>query len=89
MSFVFAVAIGTFWELFEFGMDELLGKSMQKTHRDDTMSDILMNTLVAGLESLFNYSYLLGDRSGLPSRLIHVFIKNNAHLYSKAKQSEK
>lgn len=87
MSFVFAVAIGTFWELFEFGMDEFLDKSMQKTGRDDTMTDILMNTLGAGLGSLFNYSYLLGDRSGLPSRLLHVFIKNNAHLYSKATKS--
>lgn len=81
MAFVFAVSIGTFWELFEFGVDQFFGTSMQKTGRDDTMSDLVMNTLGAAAGSLFAYAYLLGDRSGPISRLIHEFINKNDQLY--------
>lgn len=85
MAFVFAVSIGTFWELFEYGMDQIFGTTMQKTGRDDTMLDLLMNTLGASIGSLFGYFYLLGDRFGLPSRLIHEFVRKNGHLYSRSK----
>jgi hypothetical protein len=83
MAFVFAVSIGTFWELFEFGMDEISGKTMRKTGHHDIMSDILMNTFGGNVGALFGYSYLLGDRNGLPSRMIHEFISKNPHLFSK------
>ena len=88
MAFVFAVAIGTFWELFEFGMDQIFGTAMQKTGRDDTMSDLLMNTVGASIGSLFGYFYLLGDRFGLPSKLIHEFIIRSSRLYSRARAEE-
>ena len=85
MAFVFAVAIGTFWELLEYGMDQIFGTTMQKTGQDDTMSDLLMNTLGASLGALFGYFYLLGDRFGPPSRLIQEFVRKNGHLFSRSR----
>lgn len=89
MAFVFAVAIGTFWELFEFAVDQIFGTSMQKSGRDDTMSDLAMNTIGAAVGSLFAYVYLLGDRSGPVSRLIHEFINKNVQLYSRPTTNRK
>lgn len=50
---LFAVAIGTFWEIFEFSMDQLFGVNMQKpmmgdpSGLTDTMWDMIVNAIGA------------------------------------------
>jgi len=60
-AFVFAVATGTLWEVFEFAVDRLLGGRMQKpmlsdpTGLTDTMWDLIVNTLGALIVSLLGW----------------------------------
>ena len=52
-AFIFAVTIGTLWEIFEFFMDQLFGLNMQKpmlgdpSGLTDTMWDMVVNALGA------------------------------------------
>ncbi|MBP6508058.1 MAG: hypothetical protein KA257_10890 [Opitutaceae bacterium] len=52
-AFMFAVSVGTFWEIFEFGMDQLFGTTMQKpmlgdpSGLTDTMWDLILDVLGA------------------------------------------
>lgn len=69
--FCFAVSIGALWEIFEFTMDFLFHMSMQKWNMPpdtivigneyqgrglrDSMSDLIVATLGAGLAAIFSY----------------------------------
>ncbi len=67
-AFVFALALGALWEVFEFAVDELAGMNMQKTMFDDpsgltdTMWDMVLNTIGAALVSTVGWR--LVRRSG-------------------------
>lgn len=60
-AFVFAVSMGTLWEIFEFGVDRLLGGRMQKPMLNDpggltdTMWDLIVNTLAALIVALLGW----------------------------------
>lgn len=60
-AFVFAVACGAVWEMFEFGMDQLFGTQMQKpmlgdpSGLTDTMWDLIVDTLGAAVISGFGW----------------------------------
>lgn len=57
-AFMFAVTIHVFWELFEFGCDEIIGTNMQRKQSivADTMTDFVANILGAILSCFY---YLL------------------------------
>lgn len=57
-AFSFGIAIGTLWEVFEFGMDELFGLNMQKSGLRDTMWDLIVDAVGAGVASAIGYVYL-------------------------------
>jgi hypothetical protein len=57
-AFAFAVALGTMWEIFEFGMDQLFGLNMQKSGLVDTMWDLIVDTAGAIVMSLLGWGYL-------------------------------
>lgn len=63
-AFVFAVAIGALWEIFEFSMDQLFGLQMQKPMFDDpsgltdTMWDLIVDAVGALIISLYGWWYL-------------------------------
>lgn len=63
-AFVFALAIGNIWEIFEFAMDRSFGLTMQKpTPGDpsgltDTMHDLIVNLAGAAVVSLAGWRYL-------------------------------
>jgi uncharacterized membrane protein YjdF len=54
-AFVFAIALGTLWEIFEFAMDQIFGLEMQKpmfgdpSGLTDTMWDMIVNAIGAGI----------------------------------------
>lgn len=57
-AFAFAMALGTLWEIFEFGMDQLFGLNMQKSGLVDTMWDLIVDTVGAIVISLLGWGYL-------------------------------
>ncbi len=58
-AFVFAVAMGTLWEVYEFTMDSLFGTNMQirETGVEDTMWDLIVDTLGALAVCVWGYFY--------------------------------
>jgi len=63
-AFFFGIGIGAGWEIFEFGMDKLFGLTMQKPMWDDpsgltdTIWDLILNGIGAGLVSLTGWRYI-------------------------------
>ena len=81
MTFCVAVATGTIWELFEFGMDWLFDFNMQKSGLVDTMTDVAVNMLGAVIAAMVGYSYVKGGDSLLADRLIRRFVAQNPRLF--------
>jgi uncharacterized membrane protein YjdF len=87
-AFVFAVALGALWEIFEFSMDRLFGFNMQKAMWDDpsgltdTMWDLIVDSIGAFVVALLGYVYFKTSRgSSFLERWIQRFIENNPHLF--------
>lgn len=82
-AFTFALAIGSVWEIFEFGMDQLFGMNMQKemlgdpSGLTDTMWDIIVNALGAFLITFAGYGYLKREKSFFVKDWIRSFIEKN------------
>lgn len=82
-AFVFALAIGNLWEIFEFAMDEAFGLSMQKPMlRDpsgltDTMWDLIVNAVGAAIVSLVGWLYIRRARRRHVDTWIARFIRRN------------
>ncbi len=83
LAFCFAMTIGAVWELFEYFMDSQFGLNMQKSGLDDTMGDIAVNAVGAGLAALSGFLYLKGRGIGAAG-LIESFVSSNRRLYEKA-----
>jgi hypothetical protein len=79
-SFCFAISIGAMWEIYEFGMDQLLGWNMQKTGLMDTMWDLIINAIGGFLAASAGYAYLKGGRGSLVGSLIDRFFQSNPRL---------
>jgi uncharacterized membrane protein YjdF len=73
LSFTFALSIGAVWEIFEYGMDQTFGTTMQKS-ADDTMIDLITDAIGAVISALAGYAYLKGRSAGVLGRLIRDFI---------------
>ncbi len=76
-SFCFAEAIGVLWEIFEFSADSLLGTNMQKSGLQDTMGDLIVNTIGAGIVSTVGYFYAQGRESLMFDRMLRRFLEKN------------
>ena len=87
-AFLFAVTIGTMWEIFEFSMDQLFGTNMQKPMLDDpsgltdTMWDMIVNAVGALFISLFAWWYMKTKQSFFVKRWIRKFIDKNPEMFS-------
>lgn len=87
---MFAVAIGAFWEIFEFSMDQLIGTTMQKpmlgdpSGLTDTMWDMIVNALGAFVISFTGWWYLKGKRTFFVKEWIHSFIRKNPRFFTKS-----
>jgi uncharacterized membrane protein YjdF len=83
-AFCFAVAAGAIWEIYEFAGDSLLGMNMQKWRTEagvplvgqaalaDTMKDIIVDVLGAGIISLSGYFSMKRQKNWLQERQLKV-----------------
>jgi uncharacterized membrane protein YjdF len=82
-AFVFAIAIGTMWEIFEFAMDQIFGLNMQKpmlgdpSGLTDTMWDMIVNAAGAAVVSFSGWWYLRGTRRRHVDTWVARFIRRN------------
>jgi uncharacterized membrane protein YjdF len=82
-AFMFAVAVGALWEVFEFSMDSFFGTRMQKAMFDDpsgltdTIWDMIVNTLGAACISTFSWWYMKRARRSFVDIWIQKFIQRN------------
>ncbi|MEQ9104782.1 MAG: hypothetical protein RIE53_08795 [Rhodothermales bacterium] len=89
-AFLFAVGMGTMWEIFEFAMDQLFGMSMQKqmlsdpSGLSDTMWDLIVDALGGLAIAVFGYYYIRNDRrESFLERWIHDFITRNPRFFKR------
>lgn len=88
-AFLFAVAMGTFWEIFEYGVDGFFGMSMQKQHPgevsglSDTMQDLIVDTLGASVVAFFGWWYMKRRERFIILNWIRRFIRRNPRLFRK------
>ena len=88
-AFMFAVACGALWEIFEFTMDKVAGTNMQKpmlgdpSGLTDTMWDLIVDAFGAGVISLAGWWYMKEGRQSLLDLLIGRFIQQNPHLFNR------
>ena len=82
-GFCFAMMIGAVWEIFEFAMDRNFGLNMQKSGLQDTMWDLILNTLGASLGALAGFLYLKGREVPGLGTALRDFVRANRHLYRK------
>jgi hypothetical protein len=80
-AFCFALAIGAMWEIFEFGMDQVFGLNMQKSGLMDTMGDLIIDMIGAGLGAASGFAYLKGRAYGGFTGVIDEFIRRNPRLF--------
>jgi hypothetical protein len=92
-AFVFAVAVGALWEIFEFGMDQIFGTNMQKTMLSDssgltdTMWDLIVDTLAAAAISFLGWWYMKRRECSFFDNWIQTFIDKNPKFFT-VKNSE-
>jgi len=86
-AFVFAVAVGALWEIFEFTMDYAFGTNMQKPmFRDtsgltDTMWDLIVDALGALAISTFGWWYMNKGQRSFIENWIQIFIAKNKRFF--------
>lgn len=86
-AFLFAVSIGTIWEIFEFAVDEILGTNMQKpmlgdmSGLTDTMWDMIVNAIGAFIISFSGWWYLKRDQTFFVKEWIRKFITKNPKMF--------
>jgi hypothetical protein len=86
-AFFFAVGIGSVWEIFEFAMDRYFGTNMQPaTGGDpsgltDTIQDLIVDTVGAGIVSLFGWRYLARARTSYVDTWAKRFIERNPQIF--------
>ena len=83
-AFMFALGMGALWEIMEFTIDQLFGTNMQKSGLQDTMGDLIVDSIGALIIAIIGYFYLskIGTESFL-ERWIRHFIVMNTHLFKK------
>jgi uncharacterized membrane protein len=80
-AFTFALASGVIWEIFEFGVDSLLGYNMQKSGLVDTMWDLIVDTVGAAVVALLGYLYLKKWHFPIFTGFIERFVEKNPGLF--------
>lgn len=86
-AFMFAVTVGTLWEIFEFAMDQLFDTNMQKpmlgdpSGLTDTMWDLIVDAVGAAVISILGWWYMRRGTRSFFERWIEKFIASNPHLF--------
>ncbi len=85
-AFSFAVAIGVMWEIFEFFMDSVFGLNMQKSGLQDTMWDLIVDTIGAATAATIGYVHLRHDMSAPYEPYIKWFMNANPRFKQRLKK---
>lgn len=86
-AFMFAVGIGTLWEIFEFMMDQLFGLNMQKSGLVDTMWDLIVDVGGALFISILGWGYIkTRETDSFLERWIEDFILKNPQLFEEKEE---
>jgi CDP-diglyceride synthetase len=80
-AFLFALSVGTLWEIFEFAVDEMFGQMMQTGGLGDTMWDLIFDALGAAAISTFGWWYLRRPEHSFIERWVQKFIERNPRLF--------
>lgn len=86
-AFLFAVATGALWEIFEFAMDQLFGTNMQKPMPGDssglidTMWDLIVDALGALGVTLLGWWYMKRRKRSFIETMVQRFIESNPRLF--------
>jgi hypothetical protein len=87
-AFMFAVGIGTIWEIFEYFMDQVFGLNMQKSGLQDTMWDLIVDVIGAAITSFIGWGYIkTREIDSFLERWIEDFISNNPHFFQEKNDS--
>lgn len=90
-AFLFALGVGTLWELFEFAMDVFFGMNMQKpmfgdmSGLTDTMMDLLVDAIGALVISIMGYRHLKHGEQSFMMRWIAHFVERNPRLFGRSR----
>ncbi len=76
-SFMFAVTLGTIWEIYEYTMDTLFGFFMQRGSLDDTMTDLILDTLGALIFAVLGYFQQKGQINVVSKFLVRMEDEQN------------
>jgi hypothetical protein len=88
-ALIFAVTIGTLWEIFEFFMDQLFGFNMQKpmmgdpSGLTDTVWDMIVNAMGAFIISYMGWCYLKRKQTFFVRNWIRKFIGRNPGMFNR------
>lgn len=85
-AFCFAMTIGALWEVFEYGMDQTFGMNMQKSGLNDTMGDLMVNTLGAAIGAASGLAYLKGQARGGVQQMIDEFVQRNPRFFKRGRK---
>lgn len=86
-AFIFALAVGTIWEIFEFAVDQIFGTTMQKpmlgdpSGLTDTMWDLIVDALGALVISAFAWWHMKRSQRSFIDLWIDRFIEGNPRLF--------
>lgn len=86
-AFFFGTALGTFWEIFEFTMDQLFGFEMQKpkwgdaTGLVDTMWDLIVDALGAAFMAGVGWLYMRRARRERTNHWLRRFVERYPKLF--------
>jgi signal transduction histidine kinase len=78
--FCYALAFGAVWEIFEFGMDNLLGGNLQRGSLHDTMWDLIVDSIGALVMSRIGIGIIYDKSEGFITRMTKKFIQANPEL---------
>lgn len=80
-AFSFAVMIGAVWEIFEFSLDQIFGLNTQRSGLVDTMWDLIIDCLGAGIGATAGWLYLKGYVRGPLTATLRAFFGLNPGLF--------
>lgn len=82
-SFCFSVTFGAIWEIYEFAYDQFFNGNMQRTDQgngvNDTMNDIILESLAALLVNVFIYIYIASGTKNWVGKIWESFLKVNTN----------
>ncbi len=78
-AFMFAMGMGSLWEIFEFGMDQVFDLDMQKSGLVDTMWDLIVDGLGAATISILGWGFLKRNKgNSIPGALDRQIYKQQS-----------